>query len=149
MQRKTGRPRKPLAVARPVINQQVGRPLLTGVKSPKSILTHASWKERELYRMIYVMEPHLLGVEANKIMVQGLAISLTILDFINKDFAKRGIVDDDGHYRNNIKILISLQKNIARYCNDLGITSATKIKLKMDFDRLKDKGDILSDYKDE
>lgn len=124
-------------IGRPITKITVGRPIVTGVKSPKSILTHASWKERELYRMIYVMEPHLLGVEANKIMVQGLAISLTILDFINKDFSKRGIADEDGNYRSNIKILISLQKNIARYCNDLGITSATKIKLKMDFDRAK------------
>ena len=142
MQRKVGRPPKNHTLSE-------GRPIVTGIKSPKAILTHASWKERELYRLIYDMEPHLLGVEANKIMVQGLAISLTVLDFLNKDFAKRGVCDEAGNYRSNIKILISLQKNIARYCNDLGITSATKIKLKMDFDRLKEKSDILSDYKDE
>ncbi len=135
MDRKIGRPK----TKHPLVQ---GRPLVTGVKSPKSILTHASPKERELYRLIYDMEPTLFAVEANKIMVQGLAISLTILDFINKDFAKRGIADDDGNYRSNIKILISLQKNIARYCNDLGITTATKVRLGMDFKKLKDKKSV-------
>jgi len=141
MDRKAGRPKTkhPLAI---------GRPITIGARSPKSILTHASPKERELYRMIYTMEPTLLLVEANKIMVQGLAISLTILDFINKDFAKNGVTDEKGQYKNNIKILISLQKNIARYCNDLGITSATKAKLGLDLNKFKGVN-VLEDYKDD
>ncbi len=118
--RKEGRPRK----------KAIGRPITHGATSYKSIMTHASFIERKLYRDIFAMELHLTPTD--KIVVQGLAQNLAVIKLLWGAFNQQGILDKHGKPIDALRVFATHWKNVFRACNDLGLTTATKVKLGLD-----------------
>jgi len=125
-----------------LIKRPVGHPIVHGARSPKAIMSHASTLERRLYKDIYKLELHL--TETDRIMVQGLAQHLAMIKLYWKQFNEVGI-SKDGRLTDAHRVFYTCWKNVIKLCNDLGLSTATKVKLGIDWKKFQSSG-ILEKY---
>ncbi len=138
MLRKVGRPKKKLAVGRPRVQSLVAgtefdKRITHGGTSPKAVLPHRNRVEGKLYKLIFTLEPHLTRTDA--LLVQQLARTLAIQDMYWAYFQENSEkwIESSAH-----KAFYTGQKNILRACGELGLSTSSKIKLGIDYSRLRE-----------
>ena len=120
MKRKVGRPLRLLPPA-------TGGQIISGTRSPKTILAFSSEVERRIYKQIYALEPYLTATD--RILVQLLAKHLARLGLYESAFRKNGILDKDGRSTEAERVYFTCSKNIIKICDSLALSTITKHKL--------------------
>ena len=113
--------------------KSVGRPIVYGGRSPKAIMAHASFIERRIYNDLYKLERHL--TETDRIMVQGLAMHLAKIKQYQQLFSEVGI-SKDGKLTDAHRVFYTCWKNIMKFCDSLGLTTSSKVKLGIEWKKL-------------
>ena len=118
-----------------LIKQPVGHPITHGARSPKTILSVAGATERRIYRQIYDNNPHL--TDTDRILVQGLAIHLAMIQLYRKHFLEYGIVDKDGRLTDTHRVFYTNWKNVIRICQSLALTTESRFRLGITVDQFR------------
>jgi len=106
---------------------KVGRPVIHGIYSPKTIIPYANSVERRIYRQIYQDNLHLTAND--RIMVQGLAVHLAQVHQFDKYLEGQGFFDSEGRFRDPLRVYYTCWKNIIKFCSELSLTTASQVRL--------------------
>ncbi len=141
-----GRPRK-----KPI--KYRGRPPTSGVTSPRAIMPHAHRVERDIYRLLYALSPHLNSdmttASSSKVLVQMLAILLAKVRKLDQELIRHGYFNDRGEVRNVLIVMNACVEKVVTLCKELCLTPATMAKLGIMYGDLRKQKRSLLDDEDE
>ncbi len=142
-----GRPRTRRSVGRPRVQSLVAgtdadRRITHGGGCPKAILPHRNRIESKFYKMIWSSEVHFTKTDA--FLIQQLARNMAIQDMYWSYFNKypEKFMDSPA-----LKVFYTNQKNMIRIATDLGMSTASKVKLGIDIGRLQES--VFDEIQDE